>query len=74
MVKKLHYGSNEMRLSENEDLAALRVSIAESLNGWVEVRDHLNKTHYLLVAPGIPIHISDDSTRRPDSGPRVVVM
>jgi hypothetical protein len=73
MTKKLHYGIHEIRLSEDEDLPALRVRITESADGWIEIRDNLDKMHHLLIAPGVPILISDDSTRGPESGPRVWV-
>jgi hypothetical protein len=57
--KKLHYGPHEIKIREDEDIAALRKRITHTSDGWVEIRDKLGNTHHLLISPGIPITVVD---------------
>lgn len=68
MAKKLVYGSQEIRLSDDQDITALRVGIAESMNAWEKVTDNANVVHWLLITPGIPVVISDSADRKRSTG------
>lgn len=69
-VHKLVYGGEEIRLRDEEDVAALAARIAGAAGGFVVVKDRRRAIHHLWVAPGVAIHLIDvtEVTPQPPAG------
>lgn len=73
-MAKLHYGPSTINLNPATDIDELKATVAEILRGgssdpWVTVTAANDRPYDLLVAPGIPIYISERLTEgRPRRG------
>ena len=60
MAKQFTYGSNEIRLNDDHDIAALIAALNEALDGgkggWVNITG-ADAAHHVYVGQGIPMHI-----------------
>lgn len=72
MIKKLMYGPHEIRLSEDEDVAALAQRLADPAESPAKVIGVDGTTHWLVLGVGVPIDVIDYSTKRPGRGPIMV--
>lgn len=65
MIKKLVYGGNEIRISDDQDLSVLRQRIQDLLNkgetGWIEVAGK-DGVYEILLSPGVPILLHTDDS------------
>lgn len=75
MSNKVTYGGQEIRVSDDEDLAAIAERFADALRSpdspWVEIKGN-GATHRLLVTPGVAVQLTE-AEKRP-SARRAVVM
>lgn len=68
-LKKLLYAGHEIRLRDDEDLAALTERVTEVGDGFVPVTEDRGAIYQLRVGPGIPVVLVDTSQVPPPPAP-----